>query len=390
MRSLIARGSRAAIALGIAAAFTAPVHASDVKLPNTISWSAYDVGAGGYNQSVAIGNALKQKYGINLRLLPGKNDVSRTLPLRQGQVQFSANGIGGTYMSQEGIFEFGAKNWGPQATRVLMLNSSEQLLTVMAAADTGVKTVADLKGKRVAWVIGAPALNMGTAAILAHANLSWDDVQKVEFGGYAASLDGILNNQVDAAYIGSVAGKAYAIAQSPRGLVYPTIPHADKEGWKRLNAIAPYFQPIMGAEGANLSKENRAESSGYPYPILMTYDDRDPDLVYNMTKAMAVNFDAYKDAAPGNTGWNPKAQNFQWVVPFHEGAIRYWKEAGAWKPEHQAHNDKLIERQKVLAAAWAATTKGNHADDEAFKQAWMKARAEALTKAGFEPGVTSW
>ena len=390
MKALMARTSRAALAFGIAAAFAVPAHAADVKLPSTISWSAYDVGAGGYNQSVAIGNAMKQKYGINLRLLPGKNDVSRTLPLRQGQVQFSANGIGGTYMSQEGIFEFGAKNWGPQATRVLMLNSSEQLLTVMAAADTGVKTVADLKGMRVAWVIGAPALNMGTAAILAHANLSWNDVQKVEFGGYAASLDGILNNQVDAAYIGSVAGKAYAIAQSPRGLVYPVISHADKEGWKRLNAIAPYFQPIMGTEGAGLSEEKPAESSGYPYPILMTYDERDADLVYNMTKAMAENYDAYKDAAPGNTGWNPKAQNFQWVVPFHEGAIRYWKEVGAWKAEHQAHNDKLVERQKVLAAAWAETSKGNHADDEAFKQAWMKARADALTKAGFEPGVTSW
>jgi TRAP transporter TAXI family solute receptor len=390
MKSLMARSSRVALAFGMAAALAVPVHAADVKLPNTISWSAYDVGAGGYNQSVAIGNALKQKYGINLRLLPGKNDVSRTLPLRQGQVQFSANGIGGTYMSQEGIFEFGARNWGPQATRVLILNSSEQLLTVAAAADTGVKTVADLKGKRVAWVIGAPALNMGTAAILAHANLSWNDVQKVEFGGYAASLDGILNNQVDAAYIGSVAGKAYAIAKSPRGLVYPVISHADKEGWKRLNAIAPYFEPIMGTEGAELSKEKPAESSGYPYPILMTYGDRDADLVYNMTKAMAENFDAYKDAAPGNTGWNPKTQNFQWVVPFHDGAIKYWKEVGAWKPEHQAHNDKLVERQKVLAAAWEQTTKANLTDDEAFRQAWMKARADALTKAGFEPGVSSW
>src|SRR5690606_31444867 len=231
---------------------------------------------------------------------PGKNDVSRTLPLRQGQVQFSANGIGGTYMSQEGIFEFGARNWGPQATRVLILNSSEQLLTVAAAADTGVKTVADLKGKRVAWVIGAPALNMGTAAILAHANLSWNDVQKVEFGGYAASLDGILNNQVDAAYVGSVAGKVYAIAKSPRGLVYPVISHADKEGWKRLNAIAPYFEPIMGTEGAELSKEKPAESSGYPYPILMTYEDRDVDLACNLTRSIAETYAAYKDAAPGN------------------------------------------------------------------------------------------
>ena len=165
-----ARRFRAArLALGIAAALSgAAAQAAEVQLPKTLSWSAYDVGAGGYNQAVAIGNMLKQKYGVNLRILPGKNDVARTIPVREGQVQFPANGIGGTYMAQEGIFEFGARSWGPQPARLLMLNTSGQLLTVAAAADTGVKTVADLKGKRIAWVIGSPALNIGTAAILAH------------------------------------------------------------------------------------------------------------------------------------------------------------------------------------------------------------------------------
>jgi hypothetical protein len=63
---------------------------------------------------------------------------------------------------------------------------------------------------------------------------------------------------------------------------------------------------------------------------------------------------------------------------------------GQWKPEHQAHNDKLLQRQKVLAAAWAEVKKGSHADDKAFVQAWQKTRAAALTKAGFDPVTTSW
>ena len=382
-------GGRALLALGLAATIAAPA-AAQPKLPDTLSWSAYDVGSGGYNQAVAIGNALKQKYGVNLRVLPGKNDVSRTLPLREGKVQFSANGVGGTYLSQEGVYEFGAKNWGPQPVRALMLNTSDQLLTVVAAGDVGIKTVADLKGKRVAWVIGAPSLNQNITAILAHANLTWDDVKKVEFGGFGAAMDGIVNNQVDAAFSSSISGKAYAIAKSPRGLVYPIISHADKEGWKRMNAIAPFFFPFMGTEGADLSKEKPAEAATYPYPVLMTYADRDVDTVYNMTKAMVEAFGDYKDNAPGNSGWDAKRQNFAWVVPYHDGAIKYWKEAGLWKPEHQAHNDKLIERQKVMAAAWAEVSKGSHADDEAFKNAWAKARADALTKAGFDPVLTSW
>lgn len=379
----------AALALAGGAALAASAQ-SNPGLPATLAWSAYDVGSGGYNQAVAIGNALKQRYGVNLRVLPGKNDVSRTLPVREGQVQFSANGVGGSYLAQEGVFEFGAKAWGPQPIRGLLLNNSDQVLTVVAAKDSGIKTVADLKGKRVAWVIGAPSLNQNITAILAFANLTWNDVQRVDFGGFGAAMDGVINGQADAAFTSSISGKAYQLAKSPRGIVYPTIPHDDKAGWARMNKTAPFFFPFMGAEGADLSKDNRVESATYPYPILMTYAKQDADTVYAMTRAMVETFPDYKDAAPGNVGWAVERQNFAWVIPFHDGAIRYWKERGLWKPEHQAHNDKLVQRQQVLADAWKAVNAGSHADDKAFAQAWMKARADALTKAGFDVVVNDW
>lgn len=78
------------------------------------------------------------------------------------------------------------------------------------------------------------------------------------------------------------------------------------------------------------------------------------------------------------------------MIPYHDGAIRYWKERGLWKPEHQTHNDRLVARQKVLADAWKSVQASGIADEKAFEQAWMKARVDALKKAGFEPGVTTW
>ncbi|MBE0621221.1 MAG: TAXI family TRAP transporter solute-binding subunit [Burkholderiales bacterium] len=378
-----ARGVFTAAFFAVSALAAGQAVSAEAKLPATLAWSAYDVGSGGYNQSVGIGNALKQKYNVSLRVLPGKNDVSRNLPLRNGQVQFSANGVGGAYLAQEGLYDFGSKQWGPQPVRGLLLNTSDQLLTVLAAKDSGIKTVADMKGKRVAWVIGAPSLNENITAILAFANLTWNDVEKVEFGGFGAAMDGIVNNQVDAAFSSSISGKAYAIAKSPRGLIYPVISHKDKEGWKRLNKLAPFFMPYMGTEGAELSKDHPAESSTYPYPILMTYASQKTDLVYNMTKAMVDSFDLYKSSAPGNSGWAVDRQNFAWVIPFHDGAIKYWKEAGLWKPEHQKHNDMLIKRQQVLAKAWAGMNKADDLDPQAFATAWEKTRAEALAKAGF-------
>lgn len=372
-------------ALALAVSFSAPAPAQDIKLPNTLAWTAYDVGSGGYNQAVAIGNVLKNKIGVNLRVLPGKNDVSRTVPLRENKVEFAANGVGGAYLAQEGVYEFGAKEWGPQPIRALLLNNSDALLTIVTAKDAGIKTMADLKGKRVAWVVGAPSLNQNITALLAFGNLTWADVQKVEFGGFGAAMTGIVNNQVDAAFASSISGNAYQIASSPRGIQYPTVPHNDKAGWARLKKVAPFFVPFMGTEGAEMSKDKPIEAATYPYPVLMSYASAPDDLVYNMTKAMVQFFPDYKDGAPGNNGWDLKRQVYDWVVPFHDGAIRYFKEIGVWTQAYQAHNDGLLKRQQVMMAAWKDVGAQKHADDKAFETAWMKARAAALTKAGMEP-----
>jgi TRAP transporter TAXI family solute receptor len=380
----------AAIGATLAAAtlVAQPALAADPKLPETLAWSAYDVGSGGYNQAVAIGAALKNKYGTNLRIIPGKNDVSRLLPLKTHRLDFVANGVG-SYMAQEGMYEFGGKEWGPTPVRLLMTNISDQTLAMIVAADTGVKTVADIKGKRVAWVIGAPALNQNLTAILAFAGLTWDDVQKVEFGGYGASLDAIVANQVDAGFSVSVSGKAYALEKSPRGLVYPTMPASDAEGWKRVQAVAPYMVPVTAAQGAGLSKDKPVESAAYPYPILHTLDDRKADDVYAMMQAMVDTYPMYKDAAPGNVGWALENQNLSWVAPYHEGAIRFYKEKGLWTDAHQKHNDALIKRQEVLAKAWKSVSSQN-LDEKAHMVAWQKARASALRAAGMVVVLEDW
>ena len=365
-----------------------PAHAADPKLPDTMAWSAYDVGSGGYNQAVAIGSALKNKYGVNLRVIPGKNDVSRMLPLKTKKLDFVANGVG-SYMAQEGLYEFGGKEWGPIPARLLMTNISSQTLAMITAADTGVKTVADIKGKRVSWVIGAPALNQNLTAILAFAGLTWDDVQKVEFGGYGASLDAIVNNQSDAGFSVSVSGKAYALEKSPRGIVYPVMPASDKEGWKRVQAVGPYFVPTKATDGAGISPDKPIETAVYPYPILTTMADRKADDVYAVMQAMDETYPMYKDAAPGNYGWGLDRQNLEWVVPYHEGAIRYFKEKGMWTDAHQKHNDMLIKRQQVLADAWKKVLAQN-LEGDAHMAAWQRARASALRDAGMDVVIEDW
>lgn len=383
MTPISVRAAILAVSTGLAVLAPA-AQAADIKLPSQLAWTAYGTGSAGYNQSVAIGSALKNKLGVDLRVLPGKNDVARSEPLRQGKVHFSATGVGGSFMAQEGVFEFGGKRWGPQPVRALLANNGGAInLAIGVAGDAGIKEYADLKGKRVAWVKGAPALNVNVTAYLAYAGLTWDDVQKVEFGGFADSWAGMVNNQVDAAFASTNSGKAYEMAASPRGLVWPRIDPANKEGIARMQAVAPFFTPNAATVGANIDGGPASEGAGYAYPVLLAMEDQDPDLVYNMTRAMVDLFDEYKGKAPGIDGWHIDKQNYTWVVPYHDGAIKYFKDNGLWTAEAQAHNDKLIARQKTLADAWKAL-EAKGVSDEAWEEEWDKARRAALTSAGLK------
>ena len=61
--------------------------------PRQMAWTAYNLGSTGYNQAVAIGAMLREKFGVTLRVIPGQNDVSRLLPLKTGRVDFTVNGV---------------------------------------------------------------------------------------------------------------------------------------------------------------------------------------------------------------------------------------------------------------------------------------------------------
>jgi TRAP transporter TAXI family solute receptor len=328
---------------------------------------------------------------VNLRVLPGKNDVSRTEPLRQGKVDFSATGVGGSFMAQEGVFEFGAENWGPQEVRVLIANNGGTVgLALAVAAEVCEKAgkpgcagfeYSDLKGMRVAWVKGAPALNVNNTAYLAYGGLSWDDVEKVEFGGFGDSWAGIVNGQVDAAFASTNSGKAYEAAAGPRGVFWPPIDPNNADGLARMKAVAPFFAPMTATVGAEIDGGPGVATAGYAYPVLVAMAGQDPDLVYNMTKAMVELFPAYDGKAPGIGGWALDSQDFQWVAPYHDGAVRYYKEIGAWNDAAQAHNDKLVARQGALKAAWEELKAAAPADWEA---AWDAKRREALAAGGFE------
>ena len=104
---------------------------------------------------------------------------------------------------------------------------------------------------------------------------------------------------------------------------------------------------------------------------------------------MSEHYDEYKDADPGAIGWALERQIFAWVVPWHEGSVRYLREIGRWNAELDAHNAELLRRQDVLAAAWNRFKASAPSAPEAFERAWLATRAEALDAADLPPVLAS-
>ncbi len=374
------RSALSGAALSVLVATSAPAQG----LPKEMSWTAYDTGSSGFNIAVAIGQQLKQAYHSDVRILPSGNDTGRLSPVKANRAVISQMGIG-TYFAQEGVFEFGSKSWGPQATRLIMAATACNGLGLAVARDTGVKEVKDLKGKRLAIVVGSPALSQGVIALIGFGGLTEKDMTVVQFSSNNAMWKGLINNEADALLTSTISGQSKEADSSPRGIIFPAMPASDKEGWARVHKKAPYFVPVKSTCGAGgISPQTPVEMAGYAYPIFMTFADRSADTIHAITKAMIDTFDKYKDGAPGAEGMALNLQNLTWVVPYHDGTIRAFKEKGVWTDAAQKHNDGLVARQKTMIDAWKAYTANAPSDDKAFTEGWMKARAAALSKAGMD------
>jgi hypothetical protein len=96
--------------------------------------------------------------------------------------------------------------------------------------------------------------------------------------------------------------------------------------------------------------EGGMELGSYPYSI-WAYDHIDDDIIYNVVKAIDKGYDIFKDMHKALPAFKLKAAvDSPSPVPYHDGAIRYFKEAGVWTAEldkWQAQQLKAFEERKA-------------------------------------------
>jgi TRAP transporter TAXI family solute receptor len=363
--------------LAVASAMITPSGAFAQEPPKSMTWSAYDVGSAGYAEASAIADAFGKKYGTRIRIQPSGSSIGRLQPVltKRAEVGFLATE---TFFATEGIYDFSERRWGPLDLRVLAGRPGS--FGVFTAADANIKTLKDLKGKRIAYVAGNPSVNVKCDAFLAFAGLTHKDVEAITFPTYGAAMSSVAQNQSDASCTTTTPSQVYELEQSPRGIRWLDVPASDQEGWKRLKAVAPFFQPYKETVGAGISEKNPANILAYRYPIMVIRADTDEKTVYSIIKALDETFDMYKDATKVMPRWKLDVAGTPAIdAPFHPGAIRYLKEKGIWNAEHQKWNDARLARLNALRAAWTeASAEGKGKSDEEFAKIWDQRREQTL------------
>jgi TRAP transporter TAXI family solute receptor len=198
-------------------------------------------------------------------------------------------------------------------------------IQIVASQDSGIKTLADLKGKRLS--VGAPksGTELNARAILQGAGLSYQDLGKVEYLPFNESVELMKNRQLDAtlqsAGLGVSSLKDLATSIPITVVEIPTSV-VDKVG-------APYVKATIPAN--TYTGQGADVQTAAVVNYLVTRSDLSDDLVYQMTKTVFDNLGELTAAHSAAKEIKIESAMTGMPVPMHPGAERYFKEKGIAK-----------------------------------------------------------
>ncbi|MCY1506456.1 TRAP transporter solute receptor, TAXI family [compost metagenome] len=196
-------------------------------------------------------------------------------------------------------------------------------IQIVASQDSGIRSLADLKGKRIS--VGAPksGTELNTRAIFKAAGLTYEDMGKVEYLPFAESVELIKNRQLDATLQSSGLGQASIrdlAATLP--VVFVPIP-AEVVAKIGNNAYQAATIPAKTYDGQETEVATVSIVN-----VLVTHQGVSNDLAYQMTKLLFDNLPRLvtAHAAAKDIRLENAAKNLP--IPLHPGAERYYKEKG--------------------------------------------------------------
>jgi TRAP transporter TAXI family solute receptor len=199
-------------------------------------------------------------------------------------------------------------------------------IQIVAGADSGIKTLADLKGKRISVGAAKSGTELNARAIFKAAGLNYSDMAKVEYLAFGESVELMKNRQLDATLQSAGLGVASLrdLATAVKIIVIP-VP-ADVVAKVGDAAYQAAIIPANTYPGQTTDVATAAIPN-----FLITHSGVSDELAYQMTKSMYENLDTLY--AAHNSAKVIKRENAikGMPVPLHPGAARYYKEVGLIK-----------------------------------------------------------
>ena len=199
-------------------------------------------------------------------------------------------------------------------------------IQIVANADAGIKTLADLKGKRISVGAAKSGTELNARAIFKAAGLSYADMAKVEYLPFGESVELIKNRQLDATLQSAGLGVASIrdLSTSVKIVVVP-VP-ADVVA--KVGDAA--YQPTVIPANTYTGQTQDVPTAAIPN-FLITHTGVSDELAYQMAKQMYENIDTLY--AAHNAAKAIKRENAikGMPVPLHPGAERYYREVGVIK-----------------------------------------------------------
>ena len=199
-------------------------------------------------------------------------------------------------------------------------------IQIVARGGSGIRTLADLKGKAVS--VGTPksTVELNARAIFAAAELSYKDFSKVEYLPFGESIELLKSGQIDVTLQSAVLGVSAVrdLAASFDVVVVP-IP---------LDVVKKTGDPAF-LPGTIPANTYRGQTGDVPTVMvenyLVTQEAVDSDLVYGATKALWNSLAELVASHPAAKAIDPKRALEGMPVPLHPGAERYYREVGLLK-----------------------------------------------------------
>ena len=199
-------------------------------------------------------------------------------------------------------------------------------IQIVASAESGIKTLADLKGKRVSVGAAKSGTELNARKVFAAAGITYQDLAKVEYLPFGESVELMKNRQLDATL--QSAGLGVSSIRDLASSVPITVVAVPAETVKKIGDAA-YIPAAIPAE--TYTGQAQPVETVAVVNYLVTSADLPEDLVYKMTKALHDNKDKLVAAHAAAKAISLEKAVEGMPVPLHPGAEKFYKEKGIVK-----------------------------------------------------------